>query len=134
MPEKKATLGFKTATSTPCLNIFISLSGESWSFTEIVVPSDLNAYIPSQIRYAAPIHLTVKNATAEVAKTADNPKAAKMTWINATVQMPNIAETTDFTPRLAVCPRRKPNRQENNRTFFQILSWTHTSLQSRHIT
>jgi hypothetical protein len=37
-----------------------------------------------------------------VARIADKPRAAKMTCINAPVQIPNIAEKPYFTPLFAV--------------------------------
>ncbi|VTR65649.1 hypothetical protein DESC_370018 [Desulfosarcina cetonica] len=42
-----------------------------------------------------------------MAKMADKPRAAKMTWTNAPDQIPNIAEKPEEMPLLAVWPRIK---------------------------
>ncbi len=55
----------------------------------------------------APIHLTAENATADVAKMADKPRAAKTIWIKAPVQIPNIAEKPDWVPLFTVWSRMK---------------------------
>ncbi len=49
------------------------------------------------------MYLMVLKATAEAAIIADNPTAARTTWLSAPSQMPYMAINPVFLPPLAVC-------------------------------
>ena len=57
--------------------------------------SENMALTPIKTRYTAPISFIMLNATDDVARTAERPKAARRVWMSIPVQMPN-AEAIPF--------------------------------------